>query len=154
MDFSTDETLSPSKNFTFHLPKSVTKYTSHVLGWDATDDSYEYTSYMGYADLENIYIFYGNGERVVTFINFQTQQLRTIPGSKLIKKSHLGSGVQVGNLFLMAGDMESFLTYLNTDMEVKTNLWSARRKIMIKSPTLTAIAYTEHCLTAFNRQEF
>ena len=150
MDFSTDETLSPSKNFTFHLPKSVTKYSSHVLYWDDVSD--EFTSYMGYADLENIYIFYGNGERVVNFINFQTQQLRTIPGSKLINKSHLGSGVQVGNLFLMAGDKESYTTYhTNINMEVKTNLWSVRRKTMVRSPTLAPTAYTENCLTAFNR---
>ena len=153
MDFSTDENLSPSKNFSFHLPKSVTKYTSHIWYYE---DNNEYTSYMGYADLENLYIFYGNGERVVTFINFKTKQLRTIPRSKLITKSHLGSGVQVGNLFLIAGSKDNFMTETEIkNMEVKTNLWSTRKKIMIKDPpTLTSTDYTENCLTSFNRTHF
>ena len=146
LDYSTDENISPSKNFTFYLHKSVTKYESGSLGVVAS----EFSSYMAYSDTENIYIFYGNGERDATYINFHTRQLRTIPGSKLKTKSHLGSGVRAGNLFLMAGDKSNHMTADHT-YQVNTQLWSDRKKTMIQAPTLKATAYTENCLTSFNK---
>ena len=146
LDYSTDENISPSKNFTFYLHKSVTKYESGSLGVVAS----EFSSYMAYADTENIYIFYGNGERDATYINFHTRQLRTMPGSKLTSKSNLGSGVRAGNLFLVAGDKSNHMTADHT-YQVNTQLWSDRKKTMIQAPTLKATAYTENCLTSFNK---
>ena len=148
MDYSSEFETSPSKNFTLSLPESITSHLSHSFSQFHQPDSY--SVHMGYANNENIYIFYGDGKKPVTYIDIQTQIVRAIPETNLGDPCHIASGVRVGDKFLMACDRNTHMHSV-FDLKSKSNLWSDRKQRLIQSPYLTATAYTEHCLTSLNR---
>ena len=146
MDYSTDTKISPVKNFSFNLQESVTSQSSgsHYYGPD------EQSVHMGFANNENIYIFYGDGQKSVTYIDTKTQKVRAMPKTKLEKPCHGGSGIKVGDTFLMACDRKTHM-YDVHQLKVKALLWSDKRQRFVNYTYLTATNYNENCLTPLNR---
>ena len=128
LDYSTDESISPSKIFEINIPFSD-------LG------------YFSYANLEYIYIFYADGKKDITYLNIETLQHRTIPNSKLKTYVQDGYGVQIGSMFLMSGDIDYH--YWNV-ISVKSHIWSDKKERFISSPDVPR-PVPSSCFTSFNR---
>ena len=146
MDYSADTKISPTKNFTFNLLESITAHLSHTYTYQP--DSY--SVHMGYANNENIYIFYGDGKKPVTYIDIKTQIVRAIPETSLAEPCHVGCGVRVGDKFLMACDRETHIHSVDK-LKSKSNIWSDRKQRLIEPLELKATRYDENCLTSLNR---
>ena len=150
LDYSTDQNISPPKSFAFNLQESKTMFESGFDGIYFNQDSW-YSVHMGYANNKNIYIFYGDGKKDITYIDFKTYKLRTIAKSKLKKSCLFGQGVRMGNRFLMTCDKEDIHLGPYSSIKKKTHLWSDRKERFTFAPTLTATAYSKNCVTSFNR---
>ena len=146
IDFSTNEALSPSRNVTMKLESK-----SGIFG------------YYAYADLQNIYIFYSQGRKDITYIDCQTLQHRTLSNTKLPKQKHKGIGVRVGDIFLIAGG--HWYTNANlypqnhyTSQPYYTNesiSWSVKKKMYLKvNPPFKFATVEESCLTSVNRTHY
>ena len=128
IDFSTDESISPSKDFEIKIPESN-------LG------------YFSYANLKYIYIFYADGKKDITYLNIETLQHRTIPNTTLTSGVHDGNGVQVGSRFMMSGDIKYYFWNV---FSVESQTWSDKKERFVSSPEVPRPAFSS-CFTPLNR---
>lgn len=100
LDYSTNDQVSPARNVSMKLSCSH-EHERDKLSIHPNLNTSCHT--FAYADLQRIYIFYGNAKRDLTYIDCQTFQHRTMPETRL-KHSHInGVGTQVGDKFTMLG---------------------------------------------------
>ena len=100
LDYSINDQVSAARNVSIKLTCSH-EHERDKLGVHPNINTSCYT--FAYADLDRIYIFYGNAKRDLTYIDCQTFQHRTMIDTRL-KHSHInGVGTQVGDKFTMLG---------------------------------------------------
>ena len=161
LDYSTNETLSPSRNVSMKLSCSnVHKKICPTYPNRSTCYTY------AYADLRRIYIFYGNAKRDMTYIDSQTFKHSTMPGTKLNNAHIDGIGTKVGDKFIMLGGFvgsEEFNEGVlpNTPslscsvLGTKTTIWSDKRQKLIRSnQDFISVMVENSCVTGFNRTHF
>ena len=162
-DYSTNETLSPSRNVSMKLTCSNV-YEKFYGAFAPNRSCYTFA----YADLQNIYIFYGNAKRDMTYIDCQSFDYGTMSGTKL-KNQHIeGIATKVGDKFIMLGENDymddvlmglwDFAPLYNTQQEsfrTKVTIWSDRKqKFFGHHPDFIEATVDHTCVTGFNRTHF
>ena len=161
LDYSTNETLSPSRNVSMKLSCSnVHKKICHTYPNRSTCYTY------AYSDLRRLYIFYGNAKRDMTYIDSQTFKHSTMPGTKLNNAHIDGIGTKVGDKFIMLGGYDGSEEFnagvsFNTPslscsiLGTKTTIWSDKRQKLIRSnQDFISVMVENSCVTGFNRTHF
>ena len=158
-DYSTNETLSPSRNVSMKLTCS----NSYKNIFGAPNRSC-YT--FAYADLQTIYIFYGNAKRDMTYIDCRSFHYGTIPGTKLNKGHIEGIATKVGDKFVMLGEND-YIDELHSSsvffaplsplksMLTEVTTWSDRKQNFLgHHPDFIEATVDYTCATGFNRTHF
>ena len=148
MDFSTDERISPTIDFPLKLRTSKTKYPP---GGFFFDPNYESTGYLAYADLDNIYIFYTDGKKDVTYIDIRKGFHQTITNTNFGSSLLFASGVKVGNDFFMISDR---LVWGKVPSDVMTYKWTGKKSRIFKHMMYSPSTYTYACYASYNRSHF
>ena len=150
LDFSTDESISPSKNFEIKLRHSLPTYNvqSVYLGDPPVGKS---TGYLAYANDKRIYIFYTDGQKDITYIDIETGKHRTISNTSYGDSLMFGSGVRVGGNFFMAGDKNNINSLSWTVHTSKCFTWEEKRQVLDRSKSTTFASYTDSCFASYNR---
>ena len=152
MDFSTDERISPTNNFQIQLRSSKTKYQP---GGFSLPQGHKSTGYLAYADLDNIYIFYTDGKKDVTYIDIRKGFHRTISRTEYGINLVFANGVQVGSDFLMVTDRLKYgISGVNFLWKVPTYKWAGKKSRIFKHKQYTVSKYTYACYASYNRSHF
>ena len=158
IDFSTDETISPSKSFPITLRKSVSlsSLRNCQLPHQDTQPNLNYSAgYLAYANDKKIYIFYTDGKKDLTYIDIGTGKHRTISNTAYGSNLIFGSGVRVGDQFFMTGDRinqchsHGFLNYKS-----KCYIWKEKREKLDSSKKAPVSLYDNTCFASYNRTHF
>ena len=156
IDFSTDETISPTKTFQITLRKSFTmsarmcEFTLNPIQHSGINSNS--AGYLAYANDKKIYIFYTDGKKDLTYIDIGTGKHRTISNTAYGSKLVYGSGVRVGDQFFMTGDrLEQ--CYNNPFSNYKSNcyIWKEKREKMDSSKKAPFSLYDNTCFASYNR---
>ena len=149
LDFSTDDSISPSKNFKIKLRHSLPTYNfqSVFLGPPVGKS----TGYLAYANDKRIYIFYTDGKKDITYIDIETGKHRTISNTSYGDSLMFGSGVRVGSNFFMAGDKNNINSLSWTVHTSKCFTWEEKREVLDRSKSTTFASYTDSCFASYNR---
>ena len=158
LDFSTDETMSPSKNFDIKLRHSLPSYRH--CGFNAPQQA-KSTGYLAYANDKRIYIFYTDGKKDVTYIDIDTGIHRTVPntafeGTNVEPEIMFASSVKVGNKFFMSGDKLKKCYNLNLEGQwnSKCYIWNEKREMMEQREKFPISKYDNTCYASYNRTHF
>ena len=149
MDFSTDEMISPTNDFPIQLRSSKTKYQT---GGFKIPQNYQSTGYLSYADLGNIYIFYTDGEKDVTYIDIRKGVHGTISNTNFGTNLVFASGVKVGKDFFMISD--KLMYGFHVPLDVMTYKWAGKKSRILKHKRYTPSKYTYACFASYNRSHF
>ena len=150
LDFSTDEAISPSKEFNIKLHNSKCGGSTFEVGLMKICPK----GYFSYANNKYIYIFYADGTKDITYLNIETLQHRAILGTKFSAYVTDGTGVRVGSNFLISGNLQAFSPYNWNQFTVKSHTWSDKREKFISSPLTPRSTNYEACFTSYDRQVF
>ena len=151
MDFSADERISPTNIFQIKLRSSKTKYQT---GGFYAQQEYQSTGYLSYADLDNIYIFYTDGKKDVTYIDIRKGFHRTISRTDYGTNLVFASGVQVGPDYFMTSDRLKYDVGPNIQWKVPTYKWTGKKSHIFKHKQYTVSKYTYACYASYNRSHF
>ena len=155
MDFSTDERISPTNVFPIKLRSSKPKYQNGGFYVQQGDQS---TGYLAYADLDNIYIFYTDGKKDVTYIDIRKGIHRTISRTDYVTNLVFASGVKVGPDYFMISDRLNYgLQSITTDTTLwkrMTYKWTGKKSRIFKHKQYTVSKYTYACYASYNRSHF
>ena len=151
IDFSTDEVISPSKNFEIKLRHSVPSYRPCGIYIQQMNGT---TGYLAYANDNRIYVFSTDGKKDMTYIDIKTGVHRTITNtaftSNFDSEIMFGSSVRVGNKFLMAGDRLKWC-YYEISWSTKLFIWNEKREILQQRKKFPVSRYDNACYASYNR---
>ena len=148
LDFSTEEKMSPSKQFDIKLRPSITSYANEGF---LAPEKYRVTGYLAYANLKNIYVFHTDGQKDITYINIESGKHRTISNTSYDAKFMWGSGLRVGNSFFMTGDKEHWSVLMVQNWKTKYYIWREKREKLQVKKWFPISKNTACCYTAYNR---
>ena len=149
MDFSADEKISPIKNYNIKLRSSKPAYDP---GGFASPQCHQATGYLSYADLDNIYIFYTDGEKDAMYIDIKDGSHRTIKGTNFHEKVLYGSGIKVGLDFFMASDRRNI--HSKWIWKTLSFVWKGNKQRLFKHEEFTVSKHTYACYASYNRSHF
>ena len=150
LDFSTDESISPSKTFDIKLRYSLPSYQPCGFNHEQPAKS---TGYLAYANDEKIYIFYTDGKKDLTYIDIATGIHRTLSNTAYGTKIMFGSSVRVGDKFFMAGDkLQKCHPFHN--WKTKCFIWMEKREKMQQKKAFPMSRYDNSCFASYNRTHF
>ena len=148
LDFSTDESLSPSKKFDIKLRHSLPSYQPCGFNQEQFPKS---TGYLAYANDEKIYIFYTDGKKDLTYIDIATGIHRTISNTAYGAEIMFGSSVRVGDKFFMAGDKLRKCWLGPNNWNTKCFIWKEKKETLEERKYVPVSRYDNSCYASYNR---